>query len=127
MISQFKSPTIPTPKSEEMAAPFNNHIATMPVVVPEDMPEVECRHRISALLSPLKSPTSLICQFRSPTIPTPKSDEITAPFINHMATLPVVECRHRISAFPSPLKSPVSCICQPKSLTIPTPKSEEIL
>ena len=103
-----------------MLKPFINHIATAPEM---------CRHRISLLPSPLKSPVPAICQ-SFPGVPTKALDWMLKPFINHIATAPEM-CRHRISLLPSPLKSPVPAICQslsavPKSSAAPVAQLPEV-
>src|SRR6266568_4781446 len=65
---------------------------------------------MSALRSPLKSPTPAICQSSVGEPGEPKL-LMVSPFISQMMTSPEV-LRHRMSASPSPLKSPTPAICQ---------------
>src|SRR3974377_845158 len=97
--------TMPRSWPGKVSAPeFEFQIATSPFVA--------LRQRMSALPSPLKSPTPWICQlegtkaFKSIPVKPPE------PFEFQIATSPFVAFRHRMSALPSPLKSPTPWICQ---------------
>src|ERR1700691_381187 len=78
--------------------PFISQIATVPLLL--------LRHRMSAMPSPLKSPTPTTDQLVG-TLPRPEllGFKIVVPFISQIDKSPVVS-RHRMSAMPSPLKSP---------------------
>src|SRR5262249_57444712 len=62
-----------------------------------------CRHRMSALPSPLKSPTPAMVQSLD-TVLTMPPPLMVVPFSSHRPRAPEV-WRHRMSAVPSPLKS----------------------
>src|SRR6266542_6438350 len=83
--------------------PFMNQMATAP--------EVVFRHRISALPSPLKSPTSAITQLVG-MAGSSKKFVTVSPSMSHSSTAPEEVFRHRMSALPSPLKSPTLAIVQ---------------
>src|SRR5207249_1319873 len=76
------------------------------------------RHRMSALPSPLKSPTPTIFQLRSVTVWMLPLLTMVAPFMNQTAFCPVLLLRHRMSAFPSPSRSPTPTIAQCVSDTV---------
>src|SRR6266542_1388153 len=87
---------------------FMSHTAALPE-------EVFC-HRMSAIPSPLKSPTLGV---QPATVPRPTVlCTVPFPFINHRPTLPEL-CCHRMSAMPSPLKSPTIGV-QPAAFPRPT-------
>src|SRR5262249_50672002 len=75
------------------------------------VPSLFC-HRMSALVSKLKSPVALICQvgpgLNDPAAPV---DVAVKPCISQIAGVPSLFC-HRMSDLPSPSKSPSSLICQ---------------
>src|SRR5579862_6805735 len=82
---------------------------------------LDLRHRMSALPSPLKSPTPAICQ----SLVTTPSEAVlvtVSSFISHMSTSPEV-LRHRMSALRLPLNSPIPAICQSR-LTVPSEPPE---
>src|SRR5581483_7666689 len=80
-----------------MVLPFISHSA----IAPESL-----RQRMSALLSPLKSPISTTCQLASgvtaapPEVVMPEPAATVVPSINQVATLPL-PLRQRMSALPS--------------------------
>ena len=74
--------------------PFISQIEALPSVL---------RHRMSALPSPLKSPTPAIVQLVG-TTPSPPPLACVRPFISQIEALPSV-LRHRMSLLPSALKS----------------------
>src|SRR5262245_28121030 len=75
----------------------------------EIAPSVARRHRISALPSPLKSRTPMMCQ-SGPTMAAGDAEVTVVPFISHIDTAPSVVRRNTMSDVPSPLKSPVPAI-----------------
>src|SRR6266545_334982 len=104
MMSQ-SAPGLPgptAPSTDTRLVPFINQIA--------GVPSVFC-HRMSDLLSPLKSPAPSTCQLGPGVNPTFPADTTSVPFINQIAGVPSVFC-HRMSDLPSPLKSPVPWTCQ---------------
>src|SRR6266542_4262965 len=103
--------TVPSPSVALTEPPFMTQRATLP--------EDELRHRMSALPSPLWSPTSAMIHSRA-TAPSPVVLATVPPFISQMATTPVDEFRHRMSALPSPLKSLAAATVQ-ASGTAPRP------
>src|SRR5437867_13192964 len=86
-----------------------NQMAFSPVAV--------LRHRMSALPSPLKSPTPRIVQWASLTGVMSALLARLEPVISQMAFCPVAASRHRRSALPSPLKSPMPATVQSVSAT----------
>src|SRR6266567_2240108 len=102
-----KSVPVPRVPAEMTPMPFINHMVTVPVDA--------WRHRMSALPSPLKSPTPAIDQ--SVPVPMVLAETTLVPFINHIMTVPVDAWRHRMSALPSPLKSPTPAMDQ----SVPAP------
>src|ERR1700739_4798827 len=77
-----------------MVVPFMNQMPRLPLV---------SIHRMSAMLSPLKSPVPATDHWVGIELKLPAC-EMVVPFINHIPTLPLVS-RQRTSANPSPLKS----------------------
>src|SRR5208282_4297017 len=73
---------------------------------------------MSALPSPLKSPTPTTCQFRSETVGREGLLRIVPPFISQISFCPLPRLRHSKSPFPSPLKSPHPTTCQSRSETV---------
>ena len=90
-------------RADERGVPSISHIAAVPS---------SCCQRMSDLLSPLKSPVSLMCQagpgLNGPTAPT---NVVLAPSISHIAAVPL-SCCQMMSDLLSPSKSPVALTCQ---------------
>ena len=83
-------------------APFICHSSVPPPLV---------RHAMSALPSPVKSPTAPTVQPAGALADSGVVAVAVAPFISQRLVTPVVGLRHRMSDLPSPLKSPTPAIC----------------
>src|SRR6476619_7007645 len=97
------------PGLNEPAAPIDRTFMSS-IVQMTGVPLSIC-HRMSDLLSPLKSAAPITCQLDPGLNPTAPTDVALVPSISHIAAVPSSPCQ-MISALPSPLKSPVPLICQ---------------
>src|SRR6266850_4504092 len=93
------------PGLNEPAAPIDTTLVPSMVQM-TGVPSSFC-HRMSDLLSPLKSPVPSMCQL-GPGLngPTAPANVALVPSISQTAAVPLSPCQ-RMSALPSPLKSPV--------------------